>query len=200
MSGTWSVAARLAESRTVLSGILDAVQGRAQVLYARGFNLMAASEWELEQRSTMFGRAISHDRRSDAELLREAVSVASRSDVIVAALGEPSEMSGESSFRTELGIPRVQQNLLEALVKTGKPVVLLLFNGRPLTLDWEVANVSAILDVWFGSSETGDAVADVLFGDVNPSVKFTMTFPKNVGQIPLYRPSTPERELSCRTR
>lgn len=95
-------------------------------------------------------------------------------------------MSGESSSRTDLTIPDVQQTLLKALVATGKPVVLVLFNGRPLTINWEAENVPAILDVWFGGSETADAVADVLFGDVNPSGKLTMTFPKNVGQIPLY--------------
>jgi beta-glucosidase len=95
-------------------------------------------------------------------------------------------MSGESSCRTELGIPDVQQKLLKALVATGKPVVLLLFNGRPLTLNWEAENVPAILDVWFGGSETADAVGDVLFGDVNPSGKLTMSFPKAVGQVPLY--------------
>jgi beta-glucosidase len=106
--------------------------------------------------------------------------------VIVAALGEASEMSGESSCRTDISIPDVQQTLLKALVATGKPVVLVLFNGRPLTLNWEAENVPAILDVWFGGSETADAVADVLFGDVNPSGKLTMTFPKNIGQVPLY--------------
>ena len=186
MPGTWSVAARLDESRSVLEGIRDAVRDTARVLYAKGSNLMAADELELEQRSTLFGRTIPRDGRSDAALLREALSVAARADVIVAALGEASEMSGESSSRTDLHIPQVQRELLQALVATGKPVVLLLFNGRPLTLEWEAAHVPAILDVWFGGSETGDAVADVLFGAVNPSGKLTMTFPKNVGQIPLY--------------
>jgi len=134
----------------------------------------------------MFGRELGRDNRTDAQLLNEALAVARQSDVIVAALGEASEMSGESSCRTDIGIPDVQQKLLKALVATGKPVVLVLFNGRPLTLNWDAENVPAILDVWFGGSETGDAVADVLFGDVNPSGKLTMSFPKNVGQIPLY--------------
>ena len=184
MAGTWSVSARLGECRSVLDGIRDAVGERARVLYAKGSNLVR--DLAYEKRATTFGRDIPRDGRSDAELLREALSVASRADVIVAALGEASEMSGESSSRTDLGIPDVQRELLEALVKAGKPVVLLLFNGRPLTLEWESAHVPAILDVWFGGSETGDAVADVLFGDVNPSGKLTMTFPKNVGQIPIY--------------
>ena len=104
----------------------------------------------------------------------------------VAALGESSEMSGESSSRTDLDIPDVQRTLLEALLKTGKPVVLTLFTGRPLTLTWEQEHVPAILNVWFGGSEAAYAIGDVLFGDVNPSGKLTMTFPKNVGQIPLF--------------
>ena len=184
MPGTWSVAARLDVPKTIREGLADAVAGRARVLYAKGSNLV--SDYDLEMRSTMFGRELGRDGRTDQQLLDEALAVASRSDVIVAALGESSEMSGESSSRTDISIPDVQQTLLKALVATGKPVVLLLFNGRPLTLNWEAENVSAILDVWFGGSETADAVADVLFGDVNPSGKLTMTFPKNVGQIPIY--------------
>ena len=184
MPGTWSVAARLEVPKSIREGLAEAVAGRAKVLYAKGSNLV--SDYDLEMRSTMFGRELGRDDRSDAQLLEEALAVARRSDVIVAALGESSEMSGESSSRTDLSIPDVQQVLLKALVATGKPVVLVLFNGRPLTLNWEAANVPAILDIWFGGTETADAVADVLFGDVNPSGKLTMSFPKNVGQIPLY--------------
>jgi beta-glucosidase len=95
-------------------------------------------------------------------------------------------MSGESSSRTDLDIPESQKRLLQALLKTGKPVVLVLFAGRPLTLTWENENVPAILNVWFGGTETGKAVADVLFGDVNPSGKLPATFPQNVGQLPIY--------------
>lgn len=184
MPGTWSVAARLDVPKTLREGLADAVKGKAEVLYAKGSNLV--SDFDLEMRSTMFGRELGRDNRTDAQLLNEALAVARRSDVIVAALGEASEMSGESSCRTEISIPDVQKTLLKALVATGKPVVLVLFNGRPITLNWEAENVPAILDVWFGGSETADAVADVIFGDVNPSGKLTMTFPKNVGQIPLY--------------
>ena len=184
MPGTWSVAARLDVPKTIREGLTDALAGKAKVLYAKGSNLV--SDYDLEMRSTMFGRELGRDGRTDAQLLNDALQVARKSDVIVAALGEASEMSGESSCRTEIGIPDVQQKLLKALVATGKPVVLVLFNGRPMTLNWEAENVPAILDVWFGGSETADAVADVLFGDVNPSGKLTMTFPKNVGQIPLY--------------
>ena len=184
MPGTWSVAARFDVPKTIREGLTEAVAGKAKVLYAKGSNLV--SDYDYEMRATMFGRELGRDSRTDAQLLNEALAVARRSDVIVAALGESSEMSGESSSRSEISIPDVQQTLLKALVATGKPVVLLLFNGRPLTLNWEAENVPAILDVWFGGSETADAVADVLFGDVNPSGKLTATFPKNVGQVPLY--------------
>ena len=186
MPGTWSVAARLDQSRSVLDGVRTAVEGKARVLYAKGSNLMAEDELALEQRSTMFGRTIPRDGRSDAELLREALAVAARADVIIAAVGEASEMSGECSCRTDLDIPSVQKTLLKELSKTGKPIVMVLFNGRPLTLEWENNHIPAILDAWFGGSEAGDAVADVLFGDVNPSGKLTMSFPKNVGQSPIY--------------
>lgn len=184
MPGTWSVAARLDVPKTIREGLTEAVAGKAIVLYAKGANLV--SDYDLEMRSTMFGRELGRDNRTDGQLLAEALAVANRSDVIIAALGESSEMSGESSSRTDISIPDVQQTLLKALVATDKPVVLLLFNGRPLTLNWEAENVPAILDVWFGGTETADAVTDVLFGDVNPSGKLTMSFPKNVGQIPIY--------------
>jgi beta-glucosidase len=95
-------------------------------------------------------------------------------------------MSGEASSRTDIGIPETQRDLLKALLKTGKPVVLVLFTGRPLTIKWESENIPAILNVWFGGSEAGEAIADVLFGDVNPSGKLTTTFPQHVGQVPLY--------------
>ena len=144
------------------------------------------SDAEYEKRATMFGRSLHRDNRSDKELLDEALAVAAKSDVIVAALGESSEMSGESSCRTNLEMTDTQRILLQELLKTGKPVVLTLFTGRPLTLTWEQENVPAILNVWFGGSEAAYAIGDVLFGDVNPSGKLTMTFPKNVGQIPLF--------------
>lgn len=134
----------------------------------------------------MFGKSLGRDSRSDEALLKEALDIAAQSDVIVAALGEAAEMSGESASRTDIGIPDVQRKLLEALLATGKPVVLVLFAGRPMTLVWEQQHVPAILDVWFPGSEAGASIADVLFGDVNPSGKLTATFPQNVGQIPIY--------------
>ncbi|HQU97038.1 MAG TPA: glycoside hydrolase family 3 C-terminal domain-containing protein, partial [Saprospiraceae bacterium] len=119
-------------------------------------------------------------------LLNEAIEISKNADVIVAALGESAEFSGESSSRTNLDIPDVQKHLLMELSRLGKPIVLLVFNGRPLTLSWENEHIPAILDVWFPGSEAGDAIADVIFGKVNPSGKLSMTFPQNVGQIPIY--------------
>jgi beta-glucosidase len=112
--------------------------------------------------------------------------LARAADVIVAVVGEGAEMSGEASSVTNLELPQTQRELLKALLQTGKPVVVVLFTGRPLVLKWENENVPAILNVWFGGSEAGDAIADVLFGSVNPSGKLSTTFPQNVGQVPLY--------------
>ena len=184
MPGTWSVAARLNDYPSLYEGLKEMMAGKVNITYAKGSNLIGDAAYE--ERATMFGRSLNRDNRTDKELLDEALKVAAGADVIVAALGESSEMSGESSSRTELGLPDVQHTLLEALLKTGKPGVLTLFTGRPLTLNWEQEHVPAILNVWFGGSEAAYAIGDVLFGDVNPSGKLTMTFPKNVGQIPLF--------------
>ncbi len=184
MAGTWSVATDLSKSISLKEGLEKALGTNGKLLYAKGSSFSADSNFE--KRGTMFGRELKKDDHSSAELLEEALRVANQSDVIIAAMGEASEMSGESSSRTNLDIPGIQKELLAALLKTGKPVVLVLFTGRPLTLTWEQANVPAILNVWFGGSEAGDAIADVLFGKVNPSGKLTTTFPQNVGQIPLY--------------
>ena len=184
MPGTWSVATDLNTAVTVKEGLENVAGSNAKILYAKGSNLMDDSLYE--ERATMFGRSLDRDKRSSDEMLSEALAIAAQSDVIVAALGEASEMSGESSSRTDIGIPDAQRRLLEALLKTGKPVVLVLFAGRPMTLKWENDNVPAILNVWFGGSEAGNAIADVVFGDVNPSGKLTSTFPQHVGQLPLY--------------
>ena len=184
MPGTWSVAARLDDYPSLYEGLKEMMAGQVNITYAKGSNLISDAAYE--ERATMFGRSLNRDNRTDKELLEEALKVAANADVIVAALGESSEMSGESSSRTELNIPDVQRTLLQALLLTGKPVVLTLFTGRPLTLTWEQENVPAILNVWFGGSEAAYAIGDVLFGDVNPNGKLTMTFPKNVGQVPLF--------------
>ncbi|MDR2147410.1 MAG: beta-glucosidase BglX [Tannerella sp.] len=186
MPGTWSVAVDLTKPATVVEGIQEVAGADVKVIYAKGSHLVADAQYE--ERATMFGRTLNRDQetRSNEAMLQEALQAARKADVIVAALGESSEMSGESSSRTDLGIPDVQQTLLKELLKTGKPVVLVLFTGRPLTLTWENENVPAILNVWFGGTEAAYAIGDVLFGDVNPSGKLTATFPKNVGQIPLF--------------
>lgn len=184
MPGTWSVAAVLDRSPSLVEGLTEWVGSQGNVRYAKGSNLISDAAYE--ERATMFGRSLNRDDRTDQQLLDEALTVAAQSDVIIAALGESSEMSGESSSRTNLDLPDVQQALLKALLKTGKPVVLVLFTGRPLVLNWENAEVPAILNVWFGGSEAAYAIGDVLFGTVNPGGKLTMTFPKSVGQIPLY--------------
>lgn len=186
MPGTWSVAVDLTKPATVVEGIQEVAGSNAKVLYAKGSHLINDAKYE--HNATMFGRTLHRDQetRSNEEMLQEALQISKDADVIVAALGESSEMSGESSSRTEIGIPDVQKELLRELLKTGKPVVLVLFTGRPLTLTWENENVPAILNVWFGGSEAAHAIGDVLFGDVNPSGKLVATFPQNVGQIPLF--------------
>lgn len=184
MTGTWSVAARFSESISLREGLQKAVGANAKIVYAKGSNL---DENEvLEANSTLFGKSLHRDKRSAEEIRNEAVRIAKNADIIVVAVGEAAEMSGESASRTNIEIPETQKDLIKAFLKTGKPVVLVLFTGRPLVLKWEAENVPAILNVWFGGSEAGDAIADVLFGDVNPSGKLTTTFPQNVGQVPIY--------------
>lgn len=184
MVGTWSVAADFSKSVSVLDGLKEAVGDGGKVVYSLGANLDADSVFE--QRATIFGKGLHRDPRPTSEILQDALNAASQADVIVAALGESAEMSGESSSRSDIEIPQTQQDLLKALLKTGKPVVLVLFTGRPLAIKWENEEVPAILNVWFGGTEAGHAIADVLFGDVNPSGKLSTTWPQNVGQVPLY--------------
>ena len=198
MPGTWAVAAVSSKYSTLVEGFKAAVGNKAEILYAKGCNLMY-DETD-EKNATPFGRAM-RDNRSDKEMLDEALAVAAQSDVIVAALGESSEMSGECSSRSDLEMPSSQRDLLKALLATGKPVILLHFSGRPVVLTWENENVKSILQVWFGGSETADAIADVVFGKVAPSGKLTTSFPQCVGQEPLHynafntgRPILPEDE------
>jgi beta-glucosidase len=184
MPGTWSVAANFQKATSVLTGVKEVIGDKAKVLYAKGSNLDADAAFE--ERAGMFGKSLGRDQRPAADIIAEAVAIANQADVVVAVLGESAEMSGESSSRTDIEIPAAQKDLLKALLNTGKPLALVVFTGRPLALKWENDNVPAILNVWFGGSEAGYAVADVLFGDVNPSGKLTTTFPQNVGQVPLY--------------
>jgi beta-glucosidase len=184
MPGTWSVAADFGKSVSVLDGLKNAMGSNAKIIYAKGTNVV--NDPELDARISIFGKPTYWDNRPQKEMIAEAVAAARKADVVVAAVGESSEMSGESSSRSDINLPENQKELLAALLATGKPVVMVLFSGRPLTIGWEKAHVPAILNVWFAGTEAGDAIADVLFGKVNPSGKLTTTFPQNVGQIPLY--------------
>ena len=183
MPGTWSVAASSDRYSTLVEAMRRAVGDKAEVMYAKGCNV--CYDAELEKNSTMFGREMRDERPVDV-MRDEAVRIAKQCDVIVAAMGEPSEMSGESSSRSELTILDAQKDLLTALKATGKPIVLLNFSGRATVMDWEVENIPTILNVWFGGSEAADAICDVVFGDVAPSGKLTVTMPRNVGQVPIY--------------
>ena len=181
MVGCWSTGDTPELYSTLKEAMERAVGDKAQVLFAQGCNIYAD---EAIQNGATFGRPI--DRVDDAQAKAEALRVAAEADVIVCAMGEMAEMSGESSSRADISLPCVQMSLLKALVATGKPVVLLNFSGRPTVMSWEAENVSAILNVWFGGSETGDAICDVLFGKKSPSGHLTMTMPKALGQIPIY--------------
>ena len=181
MCGMWSMTCTPSRHATLLEGLRSAVGEEAEILYAKGSNIYYDENLE---RGAVGIRPL--ERGDNRQLLDDALRTALRADIIVAALGECAEMSGESASRTELGIPDAQRDLLKALVKTGKPVVLLLFTGRPLVLNWENEHIHSILNVWFGGSETGDAIADVLFGKITPSGKLTTTFPRSVGQLPLF--------------
>ena len=178
-TGSWQGAA-FDDCRSLLAAMKEA---GCDFVFAKGSNML--EDAELEQAACR-NRKYVRDPRSESQMIREAVAAAGQSDVVLAAVGEPAWMTGEASSRTNLDIPQPQKRLLEALVKTGKPVVLLLFSGRPMTLEWEDSNMAAILDVWYGGSEAADAILDVVYGKVNPSGKLTMTFPRNVGQIPIY--------------
>jgi beta-glucosidase len=169
---------------SVRTGISNVAGSAVTILHAKGANLV--DDPALRETLKAFGAEIPVDGRSPREMVAEAVSVAARADVVVAVLGESYGMSGEAASRSDIGLPESQKELLRALVATGKPVVLVLMNGRPLTLTWEAEHCGAILETWFGGTEAGNAVADVLFGDYNPSGKLTATFPRNVGQIPIY--------------
>ncbi|NVO19411.1 MAG: beta-glucosidase BglX [Bacteroidetes bacterium] len=181
MIGTWSGAGDWQRSITVRSGIRNLFGENPVLLTAKGCNLLTDRKYLAEISGDK-----SVDPRTDDEMIKEAVETAGKADVVVAVLGEPSGLSGEAASRSDIGLPGRQLDLLKALVATGKPVVLVLMNGRPLTLEWENEHVPAILEAWHPGTEAGDAVASILFGIRNPAGKLTMTFPRNVGQIPIY--------------
>lgn len=181
MCGTWCVAYTPDRYSTLKEALEHAVGDKAQVLYAQGCNLTRDAAL---QKAAEFGKTIT--RGDDEQMKAEALEVAAGADVIVCAMGECSDMTGESSSRADLELPDVQRELMAELLKLGKPVVMLNFSGRPTVMTWEKANVPAIMNVWFGGSEAADAICDVLFGDKVPSGKLTMTMPQAVGQIPIY--------------
>lgn len=183
MAGMWSVGADHNESVTVLQGFKNVIGDNAEILYSKGSNI--TDDKGLDSR-ICWGTSSIDTLLSSEQLRKAAIKTAKKSDCIVAVLGEGAEMSGESSSRSELNLPPNQRLLLAELLKLKKPLVLILFTGRPLTLEWEKENCPSILNVWFGGSQSGNAIADVVFGDVNPSGKLPVTFPKNVGQIPIY--------------
>ena len=182
MPGTWSVATKF-ENAISLKTSLSAKLG-ANLLYAKGCNL--DYDEAFEKRVGVFGKAINRDGRTDEEMHNEAIDIAKKSDVIVFAIGEAAEMSGESSSRSNINIPKAQTDLLIKLKKLNKPIVLVLITGRPLAITEESELATAILNVWFPGTEAGPAITEVLYGDVNPSGKLSMTFPRNVGQVPIY--------------
>lgn len=184
MQGTWSIAGDWQLCTSVLDGIKALAGQDAEILHARGANI--TNDPVLAQRLNFAGDKVDIDPRPQTDMIAEALACAAKADVIVAVVGEAQEMSGEASCRADIGIPPDQRPLLEALAATGKPLVLVVVTGRPLTLTWEQAHADAILLMWFGGTEAGHGVADVLFGRHNPSGRLAVTFPRHVGQVPLY--------------
>lgn len=183
--GTWVIAGKPKEAISVMEGFKNTLKDKASILYAKGANIVDDT-FMLKRLNISNIEFITIDKRSPAEMLKEAIDVANQSDVIVAVLGESQNMSGEAASRSTIGLPESQLRLLKELRKLNKPLVLVLMNGRPLTLEWENENCDAILETWASGAEGGNAIADVIFGKYNPSGKLTTTFPRNVGQIPLY--------------
>lgn len=183
IAGTWCVAYTPERYATIKEALQRKIQklSNSKLLYAQGCNL---TRDEALQRAAEFGKTM--PRGDEAQLKAEALDVARQADVIVCAMGECADFSGESSSRATLELPDVQRELLEELVKLGKPIVLLNFSGRATVLTWEQEHVDAIMNVWFGGSEAGDAICDVLFGDKAPTGKLTVTMPQAVGQVPVY--------------
>ncbi|WP_420992539.1 beta-glucosidase BglX [Cupriavidus sp. 30B13] len=185
--GSWSAAGKSQQSVTLLQGMRDAAGDKARVVYARGANVtddagvvgyLNFMNWDKPE--------IVQDQRSPGDMIAEAVEAARSADVIVVAVGESRGMSHEASSRTSLSLPGSQETLLKALRTTGKPLVVVLMNGRPLDLNWAKENADALLETWYAGTEGGHAIADVLFGDYNPAGKLPISFPRSIGQIPTY--------------
>jgi len=199
MMGSWAAAGRPAQSVTLFDGMTNALGAQSTLIYARGANITDDKKiLDYLNFLNFDAPEVVDDPRPANVLIDEAVKAAKEADVVVAAVGESRGMSHESSSRTDLNIPENQRELIRALKATGKPLVLVLMNGRPLSLLEEKEQADAILETWFSGTEGGNAIADVLFGDYNPSGKLPITFPRSVGQIPTYynhlsigRPFTP---------
>jgi beta-glucosidase len=179
--GNWSGAGNWMQSKNLWDAVVARTAGKAELLYAMGANVTEDTVLIKKMHIQEF-----LDKRSKEELINEAIEVAGRADIIVLTLGESEGMSGEAASRSDITIPSNQQELLRRMHALGKPIVLLLSNGRPLALSWEDKNIPAILETWFLGTQSGPAISSVLFGDYNPSGKITMTFPRSVGQIPIY--------------
>lgn len=184
MIGNWSAAGDASKAVTLLQGIKNKLGSNVKISYAQGAHITA--DTGLLKKAMQKARIEAQDTANAAQMLTEAVQLAQQSDVVIMALGESQGMTGEAASRSNIGIPESQQQLLKAIHATGKPIVLVLMNGRPMTLEWEDAHIPSILETWFLGTEAGNAIADVLFGDYNPAGKITMTFPRNTGQIPIY--------------
>lgn len=184
MLGTWAVSGDPQMSIPVLEGMKNVVGNAANILFAKGANI--SDDTLFAKKVNVFGTRIEIDKRSPDEMLNEAIETASKSDIVVAVVGEASEMSGEAASRTDITIPESQKKLIRALAKTGKPFVLVVMSGRPLAIAEENELASSILLSWHAGIEAGNAIADVLFGNYNPSGKLSVTFPRNVGQVPVY--------------
>lgn len=196
MAGSWKYDEQTKSYHGLVEDLQESLGNGVEVVFAKGSNLVDDSVYEAnftdQNRST-------RDDRSDEQLIAEALKVAEGADVIIAALGESIDMSGEGASRAILEMPQTQKKLLDAIQKTGKPIVMVLFTGRPLALQSEEKQVNAILNVWFGGTEAGAAIADVLTGKVSPTGKLTMSFPRVTGQCPIYynhkmtgRPMSPD--------
>jgi len=182
--GSWSAAGVSNQSVTIRAGLEQAVGDKAKILYAKGANL--TQDKSIIDFLNEYEPAVVFDARPPQQMIDEAVQAANQADVVVAVVGESQGMAHEASSRADITIPQSQRDLIAALKATGKPLVLVLMNGRPLALSWESQQADAMLETWYSGTEGGNAVADVLFGDYDPSGKLPMTFPRSVGQIPLY--------------
>ena len=182
--GTWAISDDTSKVVSIFEGIQQAMKGKGEVYYSKGS--YATMDTFLLNRNIGDGPRITRSEKKRLEMLSEAKKVTEKAEVIVVVLGEPRAWSGEASSMADIDLANCQKELLKEMLATGKPVVLVLANGRPMTIAWENQNVPAILEAWHGGTMAGAGLADVLFGDYNPSGKLTTTFPISVGQIPVY--------------